>query len=155
MRRYVSVWGMTKRSGFTLIEVMVSVMIISVVVLALLELQANNTYSFSHLRKVGNSLQYMSLLVGSSNYGFENENLTLDRLVDRFDIDDDLRRELKGIDVKVIYNTVEQIGLSEFESKENEENATQNDTSSISFEIGRTTFILKNGSASILRVRAE
>jgi len=137
---------MSKRGGFTLIEVMVAVMIISVVVAALLQLQSNNTKSFVHLQKLQKNLQYVSLLQGSK-YGLENDSLTLDRTVARFDLDDDLRRELKSIKAEVIYQRLESIDIKEFDDSLGEE-----DQSPLVVEIGRTILKLPDGSASAIRI---
>ena len=142
---------MSKREGFTLIEVMVSVMIISVVVTALLQLQSATTKNFTHLRKIQKSLQYASLLQGS-RYGYENDSLTLDRLLDAFDLDDDLRRELKNIRARVLYQRLETIDTSDLQGDEMETQEQQNEVSLV-IEIGRTVLQLPDGSASILRIR--
>ncbi len=159
MRRYESVWGMNRREGFTLIEVMVAVMIISVVVAALLQLQSNNTYTFSKLQKMQKNLQFVSLLQGSK-YGFENESLSLDRTVERFDLDDDLRRELKRIEAKVLYQKLDTIDTKEFDQEisqdmQEDEDSAQNDQNPMSIEIGRTVLQLPFGSASIMRIRIQ
>ena len=144
---------MSRRSGFTLIEVMVSVMIISVVVAALLQLQSNNTETFLRLKKMQQTLQYTSLLAGSK-YGLENDSLTLDRAVERFDLDDDLRRELKGIRAKVIYQKLDTIDTKEFDDTAAEEqNQSENDQTPLVIEIGRTILQLPDSSASVLRIR--
>ena len=142
---------MSKREGFTLIEVMVSVMIISVVVTALLQLQSATTKNFTHLRKIQKSLQYASLLQGS-RYGYENDSLTLDRLLDAFDLDDDLRRELKNIRARVLYQRLETIDTSDLQGDEMETQEQQSEVSLV-IEIGRTVLQLPDGSASILRIR--
>lgn len=143
---------MGKKSGFTLIEVIVAVMIVSVVVAALLQIQANTTHTFSHLKAIQKNLGYASLLQGSK-YGFENDSLTLDRLVERFDLDDDLRRELKKIKAEVIYQRLETIDTSSFD-KPNEETQEEqeSDENPLVIEIGRTVLRLPSGSASIIRV---
>ena len=144
---------MSKKGGFTLIEVMVSVMIISVVVVALLQLQANNTHTFLQLQKAQKNLQYASLLQGSK-YGYENDSLTLDRTLERFDLDDDLRRELKKIEAKIIYQKLETIDTGEFDESLGEEEGLGEDTQApLAIEIGRSVLQLQEGSTSILRVR--
>lgn len=151
MRRYVSVWDMSRRGGFTLVEVMVAVMIISVVVVALLQLQSNNTHSFIRLQQLQENLQYLSLLQGSK-YGYENDSLTLERAVDRFDLDDDLRRELKAIKADVLYETLERIDTKEFDDSFDEENASSTEHSPLIIEIGRTVMQLPEGSVSVIRI---
>ena len=152
MRRYVSVWGMSKRGGFTFIEVMVAVMIISVVVAALLQLQSNNTESFTHLRQIQKNIQYISLLSGSK-YGYENDTLTLDGTLDRFDIEDDLRRELKEIKVNILYQSLQRIDTKDFDLSLSEANASSTEHSPLVIEIGRTIMQLPEGSVSVMRIR--
>lgn len=143
---------MSKREGFTLIEVMVAVMIISVVVAALLQLQSNNTESFRHLRQIQRNLQHLSLLSGSK-YGYENDTITLDRTLDRFDIEDDLRRELKAVRVNLLYQPLERIDTKEFDVALGETNASSTEESPLVIEIGRTVMQLPSGSVSLMRIR--
>jgi prepilin-type N-terminal cleavage/methylation domain-containing protein len=138
---------MTKRGGFTLIEVMVAVMIISVVIGAILQLESNNTHLLLKIQKDQEAQQYVSLVVGNDKYGFENEEVTLDRFVDRFDLDDDLRRELKAQKIALIYQKVEELDLSEIEDV----NITSGAITSL--EIGKTIIKLPHSSASIVRIR--
>ncbi len=152
MRRSASVWDMSRREAFTLIEVMVAVMIISVVVTALLQLQSNNTISFSHLKKMQQELQYLSLLQGSK-YGFENDSLPLDRMVERFDIDDDLRRELKAVQAKVLYRKLQTVDTKEFGGLDEVKNEKEGEVSPLVIEIGRSVLQMPNGSVSVMRVR--
>ncbi len=144
---------MSKREGFTLIEVMVAVMIISVVVAALLQLQSNNTNTFVRLKKMQQTLQYASLLQGSK-YGLENDSLTLDRTVERFDLDDDLRRELKDIHAKVIYQKLDTIDTKGFDDTvTDEQTQSEDEASPLVIEIGRTVLQLPDSSASVMRIR--
>ncbi len=139
---------MSRRKGFTLIEVIVAVMIISVVIAALLQLQSNNTHIFEKLKKDQEAQRYISLIAESA-YGYEDDEITLDRLVDRFDVDDTLRRELKNIKVKLIYQETDRIDLSALE----DENMT--DGSTLNLEIGRTVIKLPQASASVVRIRLQ
>jgi len=144
MRLFVSVWGMTKsglRGGFTLIEVMVAVMIISVVIMALLEMYANNTYIFSTTKKQIKANQYASVLIANDKYGFEDTNLRLSDLLDDFDMRDELRRKLKEVKVKVIYKELEQIEDGEGE------NAT------VVLTIGKTIIKADESSTFMLRLK--
>jgi len=140
---------MNKKKAFTLIEVMVAVMIITVVIAALLRLQANNTHIFNKLKEDEASQRYLSLFT-QSDYGFEESSLTLDMFIDRFDVDDDLRRELKDIKVKVLYQKVENIDFSDEIYDD-----TNQTTSGLNFEIGRSIIKLKNGSSSVLRIKLQ
>ena len=133
---------------------MVAVMIISVVVAALLQLQSNNTDTFLHLKRMQKNLQYASLLQGSK-YGFENDSLTLDRMVERFDLDDDLRRELKSIRAQLLYQELDRIDTKEFGDMKEQtgESVQEGEESPLVIEIGRSVLQLDEGSASVMRVR--
>ncbi|MEA3228667.1 MAG: prepilin-type N-terminal cleavage/methylation domain-containing protein, partial [Campylobacterota bacterium] len=85
----------SSKEGFTLIEVMIAVVIISTVIMALLEMFANNIHIFSTLTKKTQINQYSSFFISNPDVGLEDEDaLTLYDLIDDFDIEDDLRREL-------------------------------------------------------------
>ena len=146
MKRYVSAWNMRKaRSAFTLIEVMVAVMIISVVIMALLQMQGNTSHIFS---KLGNTLkinQYTSLFISNKDYGFEKKSVDLDDLLSEFKVENELRRELKTIKVKVDYEELKTIDMSE-----NEEGS-----SSLVFELGKTVLKIDDSSSSILRFKIQ
>ena len=129
------------RGGFTLIEVMVAVMIISVVIMALLEMYANNTYIFSTTKKQIKANQYASVLIANDKYGFEDTNLRLSDLLDDFDMRDELRRKLKEVKVKVIYKELEQIEDGEGE------NAT------VVLTIGKTIIKADESSTFMLRLK--
>ena len=134
---------MSSKRGFTLIEVMIAVMIISVVVSALIKLQSDNTFLFSKLKDDEKSQKYITLLI-HSDYGLENKHFSLDRTIDRFDVDDDLRRSLKRIDITVKYKKLQTIDLSK-----NDQNGS---ASGENLEIGKTTIQFPNGSYSYIRV---
>ena len=133
------------RSGFTLIEVMVSVMIVSVVIAALLQMQGNTSTLFETLKEQNSADNYATLLLWNDKYGFENEHLNLFRLVDDFDLDDEMRRKLKGTDITLAYDKIKTIDLSEG-------NATNAQTV---FEIGKTTLKLNKMTTSLLRLRLQ
>jgi len=133
------------RDAFTLIEVMVAVMIISVVIMALLEMQGNTTHIFSRL---GNTLkinQYTSLFISNNDYGFEKNSVDLDDLLSEFKVEDELRRELKTIKVKVDYKELKRIDMSEIEEG----------SSSMVFELGETSLDIDDSSASLMRFRIQ
>ena len=94
------------RKAFTLIEVMVAVIIISIVIASLLQLFSNNTRFFNKLgQKIDLSMQ-ATLLFDNGTVGFEKEGLMLDELLKDFNPDDELRRKLKEMKAKVDYHTV-------------------------------------------------
>ena len=133
-----------KKHAFTLIEVMVAVTIISVVIAALLQMYANNSFIFTSLKKSVTSNQYMTLLANNSEYGLENKHSTLYDLIQDFDLESDLRRKLKDIPIDILYKEQSSIDLSE------DENASE---SQIVLEIGKMTMQGKNFSNNLLRLK--
>lgn len=120
-------------------------MIISVVIMALLEMQGNTTHIFSRL---GNTLkinQYTSLFISNNDYGFEKNSVDLDDLLSEFKVEDELRRELKTIKVKVDYKELKRIDMSEIEEG----------SSSMVFELGETSLDIDDSSASLMRFRIQ
>lgn len=149
MKRYVSVWVMTKKSfhtAFTLIEVMVAVMVISVVIMALIQMYSNNTFLFNSYKEQSKANQYLSLLIGNKDYGFEDKESYLYNLAQEFDLDDNLRRELKNKKVKIVYQELQSIDLSE------EENASG---TNMVLELGNSVLKFKDNSAAMLRLRTQ
>lgn len=138
------------RRAFTLIEVMVSVMIISVVIMALIQMNANNTYLFSTTKKQLKTKQYLSLLIGNKEYGFENKNIYLDDLLRDFEVEDDLRRKLKSKKYEIIYQELESIDLSEDKNDTEDSN-----NANIVLEIGKSVLKSKDDSSSMMRLRIK
>ena len=136
---------MPTRKAFTLIEVMVSVMIISVVIMALLKMKSNSSHILTSLKQQMGTTQYISLLIANKDYGYEDKSIRLDALIKEFDVDDKLRRKLKDIKAKVIYNEIETIDLSEDE----------NESSSMILEIGESLVKTENFSTKIYRIRLQ
>jgi hypothetical protein len=92
-----------QRSAFSLIEVMVSVILISTVIAALLQLFANNTHLLDDMEARTDHTLRASLLLGNPKYGFVQERKTLDDLVEGFELDDGLRRRLKATRIALGY----------------------------------------------------
>jgi len=133
--------------GFTLIEVMISVVIISIVIAGLLEMRGNSTHLFMQFSKQSSMNQYASLLLSNEVYGFENKKMGLDRLVQDFNLDNDLRRELKNIKIELTYQELDKIDMRELED--------EGAISSAIFEIGKTHIKTKDLSISALRLRLQ
>jgi len=154
-----------QRTAFTLIEVLVSVMIISVVIAALLQLFATNSHSFASIEKKIRQTNKTSLLLGSTLYGYEKKKIDLAELVKDFDIDDDLRRKLKREKVEIIYTEVlsvdfdaAAISLGEAQKDENSDGeAVISETAEATnaLEVGRTTMKINSQSSSFLRVKLQ
>jgi len=149
------------KSAFTLIEVMVAVMIISVVIMALIKMYSNNTHLFSIMKKQVQTNQYSSLLIANEEYGFLNKNIRMYDLVKDFDLEFKLRRELKDMKAKIIYQELESIDLSESSGEESEsesEDYQQNEneaSSGLVLEMGNSVIKMKNASNAILRLRIK
>lgn len=150
MKRFVSVCNMHKKStraqskAFTLLEVMIAVMILSVVIMALLQMYANGAHIFKNSNIKSQTNQYISFLSGSEKYGLQNDTFSLDTLVAEFEIEDDLRRELKGIKIELLFNNIKNIQSS----------------SSAEFAIAKVVLKINNpngdiAKTSLLRLRTE
>jgi len=142
---------MHKREGFTLIEVMVSVVIISTVVLALLELISNSSHIFASLDKKGKSNQYISLIIANEDYGDEDKKATMYDLVREFDIESDLRRSLKAQKIEILYQELETIDMSESQESETQEASR----SGMIFEIGKTVLQMPDSATSLIRIKLQ
>lgn len=128
---------------------MVAVMIISVVIMALLKMYANNTHIFTAIKEQIKTNEYSALLISNANYGFEDKHLYLYDLVDDYDLESDLRRELKAKKVDLIYEVVRSIDLSE--QDENDEASN----SGLVLEIGRDVLKSKDFSVALMRLQLK
>ena len=152
--------------GFTLIEVLVAVMIIAIVIGALIQLFATNTYTFSSVHQKILHTNKTTLLLGNAIYGYEDKKVDLAELVKDFNIDDDLRRLLKKEKAEIIYTEVTSIdfddaaeALAEVEgaqsSGEDEGLISEAAEATNSLEIGRTTLKVGEQTSSFLRVKFQ
>ncbi|OIP55183.1 MAG: hypothetical protein AUK54_04340 [Helicobacteraceae bacterium CG2_30_36_10] len=139
------------KSAFTLIEVLVSVMIISVVIMALIKMNANNTHIFSSLKQQTKTNQYASFLIANEEYGFENKSVLINDLLSEFDLQNDLRRELKNIKAEIIYQELQLIDMSEEDSTLETAEDTEV-TSNIILEIGKSILKTDESSTALLRI---
>ena len=151
------------RSGFTLIEIMVAVVIVSIVIAALLEMQGNTNHKFLQIRKMMQSNQYNSFLLSQADkYGFENDKLDMERLIEDFRVESDLRRRLSAIKAEIEYVELDTIDTSEFEDGGTDENGedlpeedVQTSTTGLVFEIGKTVLKSKEFDGQLIRVRVQ
>ncbi len=140
-------------------------MIISVVISALLQLFANNSYTFSSVHQKILQTNMSSLLLGNEIYGYEDKKMDLSELVKDFNVNDDLRRKLKDKKIEIIYTEVtsfnfddaaESLAEAEEESGDNDEGlVTETSEVANTLEIGRTTIKIDNESSSFLRVKFQ
>jgi len=144
------------RKAFTLIEVMVAVMIVSVVIAALLQMQGNTNHKLIQLKKTVKENQYSSFLISvDDKYGFESSSLDLYRLADNFDLESDLRRKLKSIKTKVSYEELDVLDSSDFSDDSDESEEGESSASGIIFEIGKTHLESEEFSLSLMRVKIQ
>ena len=141
---------MHKRSAFTLLEVMVSVMIVSVVIAALLEMRGNTSNKLFQLNKMTLTNQYNSFLIAvDDKYTKESSHIDMKRLVEEFDLETDLRKKLSAIPLELSYKKIKTIDMSKFQ---NEEETFQSQTI---FELGETTMQTKNFTNRVIRVQLQ
>lgn len=114
-----------------------SVMIISLVIMAIFSMKGNNTFLLQQSQSQSTIQHYQTLLLDNPTYGFADDNLSLERLVDGFVLEDSLRRELKQQKITIHYEV-----LSSME----QEDATF-------FELGKTTTKTATNSVSLMRLR--
>jgi len=94
--------------------------------------------------------QYSSFLISNENYGFENKNIYLDALVRDFNLENDLRRELKEIKIKMIYKELESIDIGDQDDGKDIEAS-----SGLAFEIGKSFMQTDSASTALLRFRIK
>ncbi len=150
------------KRAFTLIEVMIAVVIISTVVMALITMSGNNKYAFASYKNKTKVNQYASFFIANPDYGFENEKVYLDDLLSEFNVESDLRRELKKVKIELKYQKIEQIDMSEFDESDEEsidadsnEQEDKNVNSQLIIEIGKTVLNLDDTSVSLLRIQVQ
>jgi len=146
---------MPKRKAFTLIEVMVAVMIVSVVIAALLQMQGSTTTKFFGIKKMMQTNQYNSFLLSlGDKYGFEKSQMDMNRLVENFDLEDNLRRRLKSMRVELNYKEIKSIDTSKFEESSDDEKEQSTSTGTV-FEIGKTILKTDDFTLQLMRVRIQ
>jgi prepilin-type N-terminal cleavage/methylation domain-containing protein len=148
-----------QHSGFSLIEVMVSVIIISTVIAALLQLFANNTHTLGSIEQRVDDATRSTLLLGIGDLGFEKKSTTLDTLVEAFEIDDDLRRRLKSERIELRYRADMQLGDNFMQASEpTDENGELIETAAedaFVLEIGSTSLTIDEHQTSLMRMRLQ
>lgn len=129
---------MVYRAAFTLIEVMVAVMIVSLVIGAMFQLRGNTNHLFMKMQQREAKSDYMTFVLWNKEYGYNSEDVTLYRLLEDFDVESELRRELKSQKVHLDYTKK---GILELER--------------IKLELGTTLFKTDGFQTPIERIRAE
>jgi len=139
---------MAKRNAFTLLEVMVAVMIISVVIGALFQMQGTTTHKLINLKKMTDTNQYSTFLLENTQYGFGSSHIDMARLVEDFNVDDDLRRRLKEMSVELQYRLLNTIDTSEMSDE-------KSGGVPIIIEIGKTTLKTDKFKNRLIRMRLQ
>ncbi len=132
----------TKKSAFTLMEVMVAVMIVSVVIAAIIQMRGNSAFMYEQIDKNKHINQYLSFLVANEEYGYEKTDTTMKKLCDDFELDSELRREFSDIKLDIDYNEIDTLDMSEYD-----------ENSELVIEIGKSVLSSKDSSASFVRIR--
>ena len=130
------------KKAFTLIEVMIAVMIISVVIMAMLKMHSNHVFLLNSTKNDSLEIGYLSFLVNNKQYGLENKDKALYDLVDGFDISDDLRRELKDKSITLLYKRLGNI-----------ESLDSNSSNGILLKYGVTILQTQTSSHQLLRLQ--
>jgi len=87
------------KQGLSLIEVLISVMLISVVIVAILQIKENNLYFLDKTQQSSKFNSYIYLLSLDNSKNLRDTNIYLS---DKFDFkDDDIRKELKQIKINI------------------------------------------------------
>jgi len=150
------------RKAFTLVEVLIAVVIISIVIAAQLQLFSNNGKLFERMRtKIDNAL-LLTLILGDDTVGFEDSKLFLDELVKPFNVDDALRQRLKAQNSELFYQEVKRIEAGDVaeqgDDTVSDEEAVQNEEkgqNSAALIIGKSILRSKGGSSAVLRIELQ
>lgn len=150
------------RKAFTLVEVLIAVVIISIVIAAQLQLFSNNGKLFERMRtKIDNAL-LLTLILGDDTVGFEDSKLFLDELVKPFNVDDALRQRLKAQNSELFYQEVKRIEAGDVaeqgDDTVSDEEAAQNEEkgqNSAALVIGKSILRSEGGSSTVLRIELQ
>lgn len=132
------------RSAFTLLEVMISVVIISIVILALFEMRGNSNLMFFQIKDKSKVNQYLSFFIGQKDFGFENKKTSIKNLTTDFELNSELRRELSNTKMDIKYIELESIDMKKYD-----------EASEMIFEIGSTNIKVNNVSTSFMRIKLQ
>ena len=107
------------RSGFTLIEVLFAIVLISTMALAMLQSVGNNTKLMGLAKENKRTFHQLSLLSGNADESMHSKEKSLyDLLEKKYDFDDDTRRYLDSIEYEIEVEELDTIDLKIQESNE-------------------------------------
>ncbi len=86
------------RKALSLVEVMVSIVLLTIIIATVLQIQQNNIFFLDKFKTSSLYNSYISLIVESSK-DLRNESFYLDKKIDLKD--DDIRKEFKNIKISV------------------------------------------------------
>ncbi|MCK5111615.1 MAG: hypothetical protein KAQ94_08850 [Arcobacteraceae bacterium] len=98
------------KQAITLVEVLVSVMLISVVIVSLLQIKENNLHFLEKSKDTIKYNSYIAMVSLDNDKNIRNKNIYLDEEI-KFK-DDDIRKEFKNIKIKVKDEELEPIEFS-------------------------------------------
>lgn len=99
------------KKAFSFIEVIITTMLLSVVMISLLQIKSDNIFLVNKSKETKELKEYISVALNTNDINKENKNIFLDRV---FPIrDNDLRRELKRIKVKVKDKKLDTLSISQ------------------------------------------
>lgn len=153
-----------QRKAFSLIEVMVAVILISIVIAALLQLFGTNSRFLGRMEERSSQTIRSTLLLGIKERGFEERKTELSALVEDFELDDDLRRRLKRRAALLDYQADLQLddttlgtteSLSSEEANQTGEALPEEESALFVLEIGRTLFTVDEERTAWTRLRLQ
>ena len=135
-------YAQSKRNAFTLMEVMIAVMIVSVVIASILQMRGNSSFIYERIEKNAKVNQYLSFLIDNQDFGYERKSTTMKNLCDEFELDSELRREFSDIKLNIDYKKLDVLDMSEYD-----------ENSQLVIESGNSILSTSSSSASLLRIR--
>ncbi|NOQ30093.1 MAG: prepilin-type N-terminal cleavage/methylation domain-containing protein [Helicobacteraceae bacterium] len=133
---------MSEKKAFTLIEVLVSIMIILGVIATLLQVMGDRTLIFNRFSNKIELNWVSTLLIDSNSTTQEQTGLYLSDFIKDYKIDDELLRELKDQKVQVIYEPI-------ILNNEDEESTYED----ASLELGKSYYKINGESSSFIRLK--
>jgi hypothetical protein len=87
------------KKSFSLMEVIIAIMMLSVVMITLLQIKSESIFLVSKSNEQSKLVDYLQLVINMNDEETKNENIFLDRIYDFSN--DEIRKEFKPIKIKV------------------------------------------------------